>query len=870
MPIVDIEWLKDYADVPADLTVEQLSQDLVRVGFEEETIHRSSVTGPLVVGRILDFTPEKQKNGKIINWCHIDVGDEYNETAEDGSKKPRGIICGAPNVAADELVVVALPGAVLPGDFKIVPRKTYGHISNGMCCSAREIGLGMEYDGIILLKDQFPPEEFAKLEPGQDAISLLHLDVPSLEINITPDRGYAFSYRGIAREYHCSTGAAFTDPVPALSAKAPKNASDDGEIAVKIEDDNPIHGVAGCDRYYLRSIHGIKPGVQSPNWLRRRVMRAGVRSLSLVVDATNYVMLDLGQPLHAYDLDKIAPPIVVRRAHEGETLVTLDGVKHDLSVEDLVITDSPDGDEGSRVLGLAGVMGGQYAEVTDETTNVLLESAHFDPVSIARTARRQKLPTEASHRFERGIDTQMQAAADEMAVELITKYAGGEASDNPTDIDTTSKPRSISFRTTEVKRLTDLDVDVDRISDILKQIGCTVAGGGDGCFIVTPPTWRPDLNTAPDLVEEVARIVGYDEIPVKIPSAPVKNTGLTPDQRRRRAVANTLAESGLTETLTYPFVGKADYEAFGLDQDAVTTRSVEIVNPLMGDRPWLRTNVLLTLAGALQRNVRRGMENVQIYELGHVFHLDPDAPAVPALPGAVRPSDEQLAALDAGLPDQPLHVAGILTGSAVNPGWYKDERSIDWTDAMASVDRIAARLGTHFDRTALAEDSQLPEGFYGQSWHPGRTAVLSMPDGAVIGLAGELHPEVIARLGIPEHSAAFEINLTEVFGHVSSEPLQAHPISTFPPVKQDLAFVVDKSVTSAALAEAIAQGAGDVLESMTLFDVYEGGDLGADKKSLAYSVVFRSQSKTLKSKDTKAIRAAIEEQAARLGAQLRS
>lgn len=517
--MVDIDWLKEHVSVPDDLTVQQLSQDLVRVGFETEAIHPSTVTGPVVVGRIVDFDKEPQSNGKTVSWCHIDVGDKYNDTDANGNKVPRGIICGAPNVAKNALVVVALPGAVLPGDFTIATRKTYGHVSEGMCCSPKEIGLSADNSGIIILTEQgFSKEEVEDIKPGDDALALLKLDRPILEINITPDRGYAFSYRGVAREYHHSTGRPYTDPIPALAKAAPKVARNHiGDVAAKIVDNNPIHGVIGCDHYYLRTVTGFDPKAQTPNWMRRRLVRAGVRTHSLAVDITNYVMLDLGQPLHAYDLDKVAQPIVVRRAKQGEKLTTLDGVSRTLSDEDLVITDSPDGKEGSRVLGLAGDMGGAFSEVTPTTKNVLIESAHFDQVTVARTARRHKLPTDASHRFERGVDYAMQAAAAQDAVNLLTRYGQGEASDNPTDLDTTKPRKPILFKADWVKRLANLDLPIDRISSILTDIGCVVAGGGNGVLSVTPPTWRPDLNIPPDLVEEVARIVGYDKIPVEIP-----------------------------------------------------------------------------------------------------------------------------------------------------------------------------------------------------------------------------------------------------------------------------------------------------------------------------------------------------------------
>lgn len=859
MPMVDIDWLREHVEVPEGLTYEQLAQDLVRVGFEEEEIHTSQLTGPIVVGYVVDATPEPQKNGKTINWCHIDVGDQYNNTDEEGNKVPRGIICGAPNMAAGEKVVVTLPGAVLPGDFKIEPRKTYGHISEGMCASERELGLATNNcDGIILLREYgFTKQEYDALQPGDDAMHLLHLDEPVLEINITPDRGYAFSYRGIAREYHHSTLANYVDPVEQLNADAPvvggQVEDNYRDIEVCIEDTAPIHGVAGCDRYYARVVRNIDANASTPRWMSQRLTRAGMRGISFAVDVTNYTMLDLGQPLHAYDLDKIDGPIVVRRARNGEHLTTLDGKDHELHEEDLVICDSPQGKHGSRVLGLAGVMGGLYGEVTAETKHVLIEAAHFDPVSIARTARRHKIPSEASRRFERGVDYRLQPAAAQMAASLLTKFAGGEASSSPTDIDMTIPRKGIVFKADEVKRVAGLDIDLNRISDILTDIGCSVAGGGNGEFSVVPPTWRPDLHEPCDLVEEIARLVGYDEIPVKVPAVPISGrTGLTDEQRTRRTIAYELAEIGFVETLSYPFVGQKDMMAFREDVDALSNVSVQIANPLAADRPWLRRSLLMTLAGTVRRNLRRGLNNVCLYELGHVYLKDPQAPAIPALPGSVRPTDEQLAALDAGLPDQPLHVAALLTGETGAATWLGERRKIDWSDAVSAVLRLGERIGVKFVLNQLYNDD-VP-----QSWHPGRCSQVGLLDEqnqfVALGVVGELHPHVSEALDLPDHAAAFELDLTALFAHMQLRPVQARPISTFPPVKQDFAFTAPVALKAETLQRAIENAAGDLLESIELFDVYEGEQLGEGLRSLAYSVTFRASDRTLSGEEMEQVR----------------
>src|SRR4051812_25127419 len=371
---VPLSWLGEYVDLPEGATGEQVAADLVRVGLEEEAVHGGDVRGPLVVGRVLDFVDEPQKNGKTIRWCHVDVGEG----------EPRGIVCGAHNFVEGDLVVVSLPGAVLSGGFEISARRTYGHVSDGMICSARELGLGDDHEGIIRLG-----EEGIEAPVGTDAIDLLGLAEEIVEVNVTPDRGYALSIRGVAREYALSSGARFTDPALVRTPEA----GGDG-FGVELADDAPIRGRAGCDRYVARIVRGVDASRPSPRWMQRRLEQAGMRPISLAVDVTNYVLLAVGQPLHAFDLARLEGPVVVRRARPGERLTTLDDVERPLDPEDLLITDSRAGNAGAGVLALAGVMGGASSEVSATTTDVLVESAHFDPVTVARSARRHKLSTE--------------------------------------------------------------------------------------------------------------------------------------------------------------------------------------------------------------------------------------------------------------------------------------------------------------------------------------------------------------------------------------------------------------------------------------------------------------------------------------------
>ncbi|WP_035781929.1 phenylalanine--tRNA ligase subunit beta, partial [Arthrobacter sp. H14] len=379
---VPLSWLREYAQVPDGASAEEVMADLVRVGLEEEDVHRPSdeLYGPIVVGEVLSKEPEPQSNGKTINWCQVQVAPE-GTTAADGGDAVHGIVCGADNFVVGDKVVVTLPGSVLPGDFKIAPRKTYGHISDGMIASVRELGIGEDHDGILVLSTIGVDAEI-----GSDAVVLLGLNDEAAEINVTPDRGYCFSIRGVAREYAHATGTDFTDPAEQVTVPKPDGAG----YPVKIDDQTPILGRAGCDRFVARTIRNLDVSAPTPPWMAARLRLAGIRSISLVVDVTNYVMLELGQPLHAYDLDKLSGGITVRRAQPGEKLRTLDDRERALDQEDLLITDD------SGPIGIAGVMGGESTETSGTTTNVLIEAAHFEEVSIARSARRHRLPSEAS------------------------------------------------------------------------------------------------------------------------------------------------------------------------------------------------------------------------------------------------------------------------------------------------------------------------------------------------------------------------------------------------------------------------------------------------------------------------------------------
>jgi len=845
MVLVPLAWLGDHVALPAGLTAEQLAADLVRVGLEEEAVHVSgSVAGPLVVGHVLERHPEPQSNGKTINWCQVDVGEGA----------PRGIVCGAHNFEVGDHVVVALPGAVLPGDFTIAARKTYGHVSDGMICSSRELGIGDDHSGIIVLSRLGLSDDATPA--GLDAKPLLGIGEQVLEVNVTPDRGYCFALRGIAREYAHATGAAFADPGLATPTDlAPAT----GGFPVEV-DDEPLDGVAGCDRFVALTVRGVRATQQSPAWLRRRLQQAGMRPINLAVDATNYVMLDLGQPLHAYDAAGLAGPIVVRRARAGERLRTLDGVDRVLDPQDLLITDSPAG-RGSRIIGLAGVMGGETSGVNDATTDVVIEAAHFDPITVARSSRRHKLSSEAAKRFERGVDPQLPRVAARRVARLLVEHGGGRVDEALTDLDRTAPPSPIALDPTLPARLVGVPYSPDEVRATLVSLGCAVADD----FTVTPPTWRGDLQAGVDLVEEVARLRGYDAIPSVVPPAP-PGRGLTRAQRVRRAVAERLVSEGLVQVLSYPFVGTEQWDAMGLPADDPRRTAVRVANPIAEQQSYLRTDLLVSVLDTARRNIARGASDVALFETGLVVHPLPGAPAAPQLPGGARPSDEELAALAAAIPDQPRHVAGLLAGNRDRAGWWGPGRAAEAADTFALVRSVAELVGAP---VTLVAATSAP-------FHPGRCAAVVGPSGEVLGHAGELHPAVVAAHDLPPRTVAFELDLDALLAAGGDHVPEARPVSTFPVAKEDVALVVDAGVPAGDVLEAVRAGvaaspAGDVLEEVRLFDVYTGEQVGAGRRSLAFSLRLRAADRTLTAAETAAVREAVVAEAhRRFGATLRA
>jgi len=805
-----VSWIREYADLPADLPTQDLARKLTALGLKLESLERpgADVSGPLVIGRVLTMEAEPQTNGKTINWCTVDVADA------NGSGEPQGIVCGAHNFAPGDLVVVVLPGGVLPGGFEISARQTYGHVSAGMICSARELGIGEDHDGIIVLAP-------GAGQPGDDARPVLGLDEEVIEFEINPDRAYALSLRGVAREAAMGFGAAYSDPclrdVPAANA--------DG-YPVRVEDPD------GCPVFVARTVTGFDPTAESPEWLKRRVRLAGMRPISLAVDVTNYVMLETGRPIHGYDGDRLRGALVVRRATAGERLTTLDGVDRDLSTEDLVVCDD------SGAIGLGGVMGGATTEMSEVTTTVVIEAAHWDPVSMFRTGKRHRLTSEAGKRNERGVDpTICEVAADRVA-ELLTTYGGGSVSPGVTVVGTPPARTPIGLAPGLPGEVVGLAIEADRVVEDLRAIGAEVDGEDE--LAVTPPPWRPDLTDPYDLVEEVVRIVGYDQVPSVIPVPPV-GRGLTREQRLRRRIGRTLAGLGCVEVVSFPFVGDDTFDALGLPEDDALRRAVRLSNPLSQELPLYTTTLLPGVLDAAARNLGRGAAGVALFETGTVAFPTGRGPA-PVFGVDWRPSEAELEKLFEAIPEQPLFLAAVLSGERERAGWWGDGRPADWSDALDVVRTLARELGVEIE---VGQTSRMP-------WHPSRCALVSV-GGREFGHAGELHPRVCHRYGVPRGTAALEIDLDFLMARTVEIPT-APVLSHHPVAKEDVALVVDASVHASEVEKALRAGAGELLESIRLFDVFTGPQVGEGRKSLAFALRFRAPDRTLTEAETSAAR----------------
>ncbi|OBH58519.1 phenylalanine--tRNA ligase subunit beta [Mycobacterium sp. E2479] len=829
---VPYSWLREIVAAGApdwDVAAAELEQTLVRIGHEvEEVLTLGPVEGPLTVGRVTaieDLTGFK----KPIRFCRVDVGEG----------KDREIVCGATNFAVGDLIVAALPGTTLPGDFTITARKTYGRNSDGMICSAAELGLGADHSGILVL----PP---GTAEPGADGAAVLGLDDVVFHLAITPDRGYCMSLRGLAREIAGAYDLNYVDPA---SSQVVEPLPANGEAWPLT-----VQPATGVRRFALRPVIGIDPAAVSPWWLQRRLLLSGIRATSPAVDVTNYVMLELGHPMHAHDRKRITGSFGVRFARPGETVVTLDDIERKLEPADVLIVD----DTATTAIG--GVMGAASTEVRADSTDVLLEAAVWDPAAVSRTQRRLHLPSEAARRYERGVDPAISVVALDRCATLLADIAGGVVSDGLTDW--RGDPPRDEWSLPPIEIAVDLP---DRIAGVgyapgtvakrLTQIGAEVAERGDA-LTVTPPSWRPDLLQPADLVEEVLRLEGLEVIPSVLPSAPA-GRGLSAVQKRRRAIGKSLALSGYVEILPTPFLPAGVFDLWGLPADDPRRATTKVLNPLEADRPHLATTLLPALLEALLRNVSRGLVDVSLYAVAQVVRPTADTRGVELIPVERRPTEAEIADLDASLPRQPQHVAAVLTGLREQRGPWGPGRRAEAADAFEAV-RVIARASGIDVRLRAAQ--YLP-------WHPGRCAQVLVAD-TPVGYAGQLHPAVIERSGLPNGTCALELNLDAMPIPLL---LPAPRVSPFPAVFQDVSLVVPAHVPAQAVSDAVREGAGELLEDLQLFDVFTGPQIGEDRKSLTFALRFRAPDRTLTEDEATAARdAAVRRAAEAVGAELRA
>jgi phenylalanyl-tRNA synthetase beta chain len=877
---VPLSWLCEYAPLPEPLDVTEVSRRLTAAGLEVESVESAGhdIRG-VVVAQVLSIEeltgPLNLK--KPIRYCRVAASEEQLKAP---AAEASGVICGATNFAAGDRVALALPGAVLPGGFEIGARKTYGHVSEGMICSASELAIGDDHTGIIVLPADAPL--------GQDFVSYAKLRDEVFEIAVTPDRGYAVSVRGLARELASAFGVPFRDPAETALPDATLLGGPLGYVGPDVYPAS-IADPAACDRFVLREVRGFDPAARTPLWMRVRLARCGVRSVSLAVDVTNYLMFELGQPLHAFDRSKLTGEIVVRRAQPEEKLETLDHVVRTLSPEDILITDA------SGPISMAGTMGGLSTEIDETSTDLVIEAAHFDARGTAKMSRRHKLHSEASYRFERGVDRELPLRATAKAVALLSGLGGGRVVPGCTHAQAEVTPVVIWMAADYPDSVAGVGYGRDTVVRRLREVGCSVreiraatptiapwraggrtpapANGANGqspVLEVTPPTWRPDLTDPADLAEEVIRLEGYENVPARMPRA-LAGRGLTPRQRLRRSVGRALGESGYVEVLSSPFASRSDADMLGLPPEDPRRAAVAVANPLSDDEPLLRTTLLPGMFRVLARNIGRGFADTALFEIGLVFRPRPGAAAsAPILPVDRGPTVAELASLEAALPDQPLRVGAVLAGARELDGWWGKGRAASWADAIEAACAVGRMCRI---RLEVRADQHAP-------WHPGRCAAIyaqvTDSDGQrewLAGHAGELHPRVIQAFGLPERTCAMELDLSALFTAAESVgPVQAPQLSGYPLATQDVALIVDASVPAAEVEAALVAGAPEeLLEGVRLFDVYTGAQIGEDRKSLAYTLRFRAPDRTLTAAEATAARdAAVAEAGRRVGAVLRS
>ena len=775
--LISNEWLKDYVD--AGVSVEDLAERITRTGIEvDDIIDYTKDIKNLVVGYVQ--SKEKHPDADKLNICQVDIGEE--EAVQ--------IVCGAPNVDAGQHVIVAKVGGRLPGGIKIKRAKLRGERSEGMICSLQEIGISSNvvpkaYENGIFV---FPTE----VEPGTDALTALYLNDQVMEFDLTPNRADALSMVGTAYEVAALYQTEMTKP-ETQSNETSESASN--ELSVTIDNPEKVP-------YYSARVVKNVTIAPSPIWMQARLIKAGIRPINNVVDISNYVLLEYGQPLHMFDQDHIgSKEIVVRQAKDKETMTTLDNTERTLVNTDIVISN------GQEPIALAGVMGGDFSEVTEQTTNVVVEGAIFDSVSIRHTSRRLNLRSESSSRFEKGIATEFVDEAVDRACYLLQTYASGEVlQDKVASGDLGSFVTPIDITAEKVNKTIGFDLSSDEIKAIFEQLGFETKQNGD-TLTVNVPSRRKDITIKEDLIEEVARIYGYDEIPSSLPVFGEVTSGeLTDRQHKTRTVKETLEGAGLNQAITYSLVSKDHAKDFALEERP----TISLLMPMSEAHSTLRQSLLPHLIEAAAYNVARKNKDVRLYEVGRVFFGNGEGE----------------------LPDEVEYLSGILTGEYVVNTWQGKKEEIDFFIAKGVVDRVAEKLNLEFSYKA-GEINGL---------HPGRTAIISL-EGKEIGFIGELHPQVAADNDL-KRTYVFELNYDAIM-QVAVGYINYEPIPRFPGVTRDIALEVNSDVPSSELKQIIHDNGEDILQSTLVFDVYEGEHLEEGKKSVAIRLNYLDTEDTL-------------------------
>lgn len=788
-------WLRSFVD-PA-LSTQALADLLTMSGLEVEQCE--PVAPPfsgVVIAQVLAC--ERHPNADRLNLCRVDAG----------GPEPLQIVCGAPNVAVGMKAPLALVGAVLPGEFTIKAAKVRGVESQGMLCSAKELGLSEDHGGLLALAPD--------ATPGRPLRDWLGLDDHVITIKLTPNLGHCLSVLGIAREVSALTGAHLgapdIRPVPAVSdARHPFTVS----------------APEGCGRFAGRVIRDVNAAAPTPEWMKRRLERAGQRSISALVDVTNYVMLELGRPLHVYDLDKLQGTIDVRFGRQGEAVLLLNGEQVQVGPDVLAITD----DRGP--IGLAGIMGGETTKAETTTKNVFLESAFFFPDAIAGRARRFNFSSDASHRFERGVDHESCVTGIERATQLILEICGGDP--GPTDDRVARLPlrETVRMRLSRARRVIGLPIESAEMVDILRRLGLAPVVKDDE-IVIQPPSWRFDLSIEEDVIEEIARVYGFDRIPANPPSAPAAMRPVPEAHRSTHALRDRLVAADFQEVINFSFVEESSEQDFAGNVDPI-----RLLNPIASQMSVMRSSLIGGLVGNIRYNLNRGLQRIRVFEVGRVYARDESIADGPLAVARIA---------------QPVRVAAAAFGPAVEEQWASPTRFVDFFDLKGDLESLVAPLAVHCERATHP------------ALHPGRAARV-VQAGRTIGWVGELHPRWTRKYELPRAPVVFELDV----GPLLEVPLPSHhEVSRFPAVERDLAMLFPAEVTAEAVLAAINTARPALVRHVRLFDLYRGKGIPESQKSLAFRVVMQDTARTLTDADVEAAMARIRDilQVA-FGAQLR-